>query len=94
MTEHKFPMVHPQKPYPVSIYADNDPNAEDIGITILRKSGLALKLPTDHEAKKVNHTPIVDIPKNYVVTNLKSVIFTLISSGHISAGFWAAITMK
>ena len=28
-----------------------------------------------------------DIPKNYVVTNLKSVILTLISSEHISMGF-------
>ena len=28
-----------------------------------------------------------DIPKNYVITNLKSVIFTLISCGHISTTF-------
>lgn len=50
LTEYKIPMVHPQKPYPVSIYADGDPDAADLGIAILRKPGR--QLPTDHGEKK------------------------------------------
>ena len=35
-----------------------------------------------------------DIPKNYVVTNLKSVIFVLISCVSISTSFWVTMTIK
>ena len=35
-----------------------------------------------------------DIPKNYVVTNFKSVIFVSISCVPISVTFWATMTMK
>ena len=35
-----------------------------------------------------------DISKNYVVTNLKSVIFVLISCVSISTSFWVTMTIK
>jgi len=38
--------------------------------------------------------PFGDISKNYLVINLKSVIFTLISCWHISTDSWVTITIK